>query len=572
MVTPSKSLIQQSLFDSVNDWLQRMCDSVSVAAGEAYAAGEFHAVGQLRAGVSFDVVQKDALEYAKTYRQNLVEHGEIQVSKIQYGSDGKPLLNKNGTIMRRDETVKWLTGSNQKISNDIAEIIQRGISEGKATGVRQLASGGYPAGSIAEELNQYLSGYKSRASTIARTETARNYYHGEQNRYAKAGVRYVQYLAAPDACEECLPYAGEVFELGTEPPLPIHPNCRCDYRPLSPNDAAYPEDAAGEDNEITVPEGWEEIGVEPEVSTSSGAGNMADILDIKTIADISDKPVYSPAQTISLSSVTTKQELSAALSEKWGTEITFEDKIFDNKKFLENMKSQFEHAHAVVADFKMKKIVCGSVVDYKVATKMRGTNVYAAAVLNSDKYTSSQLAYGGVLKSNKSIDDITNAYLSDLSAGYHPKGTSGLDVYVHELGHCVMNRIYSMGSSYVRAGKLYTPDMNTYLNYKRHTASKIILNAQKELTKKTGTETSLPVLRADLSGYAIEKDQECLAEAFTDYYVNGEKAKPFSKEIIYQVKNIYKEVKESFENGLVQNAKLEGKESSLKIMNELGWW
>lgn len=51
--------------------------------------------------------------------------------------------------------------------------------------------------------------------------------------YVDAGVSRVEFVTQRDArvCEECRAYDGHVFELGKQPSLPLHHNCRCFYIP-----------------------------------------------------------------------------------------------------------------------------------------------------------------------------------------------------------------------------------------------------------------------------------------------------------------------------------------------------
>ena len=101
--------------------------------------------------------------------------------------------------------------------------------------MRISETGKYPKGSIAAELQDQFSDYKGQAANIARTETTKCYYKGEVNRYAKAGVAYVQRLGdEATACDICKPLIGLIYPLGSQPPLPTHPRCRCDYRPYFP--------------------------------------------------------------------------------------------------------------------------------------------------------------------------------------------------------------------------------------------------------------------------------------------------------------------------------------------------
>ena len=58
----------------------------------------------------------------------------------------------------------------------------------------------------------------------------------------KTEIKLVKFISdkGPSSCEECLKHHGEVFQLDdpNKPELPIHPNCRCKYELLTPNEVA----------------------------------------------------------------------------------------------------------------------------------------------------------------------------------------------------------------------------------------------------------------------------------------------------------------------------------------------
>ena len=58
----------------------------------------------------------------------------------------------------------------------------------------------------------------------------------------KTEIKLVKFISdkGPNSCEDCLKHHGEVFQLDDpeKPELPIHPNCRCKYELLTPNEVA----------------------------------------------------------------------------------------------------------------------------------------------------------------------------------------------------------------------------------------------------------------------------------------------------------------------------------------------
>jgi SPP1 gp7 family putative phage head morphogenesis protein len=78
----------------------------------------------------------------------------------------------------------------------------------------------------------------TRATTIARTESASAYTQGSIAAYKASGVvDRVQWLIGPHSCDDCLALADQVVALGAEfaPGVsgpPYHPNCTCALAPV----------------------------------------------------------------------------------------------------------------------------------------------------------------------------------------------------------------------------------------------------------------------------------------------------------------------------------------------------
>lgn len=220
--------IEEELLQLTTDWIDELIDSISLSASEAYLAGMYQALNQMKIGVSFEVLQNEALAFAAAYKEKLVTQGIITVTDLVKNDTGK-------VVGFHTKDIVWLSGDkSSSMRNEIMDVIRQGIIEGKPSGVKVSSAGTYQKGSIAAEIQKVTDSYKSQASTIARTETSRCYYNGQIDRYSRAGVQYVEYLGAPDACEDCQPFIGRIFVLGSEPPHPMHPNCKCNYTPYYP--------------------------------------------------------------------------------------------------------------------------------------------------------------------------------------------------------------------------------------------------------------------------------------------------------------------------------------------------
>ena len=80
-------------------------------------------------------------------------------------------------------------------------------------------------------MKEFNVGY-SYADRLIRTEASYTYNKASIEGYKQAGVAEVEFLAESDCCEDCAEHSGKRFNVGEEPQLPIHPNCRCCYIPV----------------------------------------------------------------------------------------------------------------------------------------------------------------------------------------------------------------------------------------------------------------------------------------------------------------------------------------------------
>lgn len=72
------------------------------------------------------------------------------------------------------------------------------------------------------------------ADRLIRTEASHIYNSAALDAYKQAGIKQVKYLhggKCSDKCK-CHSYDGKIFDIGTQPTLPQHPNCVCCYAPV----------------------------------------------------------------------------------------------------------------------------------------------------------------------------------------------------------------------------------------------------------------------------------------------------------------------------------------------------
>jgi len=230
-------------------------DLVDVAT-KSYIQGEVEGsnvlqsvTGKDKYAIDWTLVQKSAVEYATNYRSLLV-------------NEGKTLIN--------GKKVEWSAGTlDEDVRANIADLIKQAIIEGRPVGrIQEGDTGYYPKGSLAADLNDYFTSMKSHASMVARTETMRHRNAGHVNSYYDRGIEQVIGRSF-DCCDLCAEeIEDQVFNLGEEPDLPLHPNCKCIWEPVIPG-----YDVA---DEVTSPEDFEdgeEISEENAILLHGGAGS-----------------------------------------------------------------------------------------------------------------------------------------------------------------------------------------------------------------------------------------------------------------------------------------------------------
>lgn len=144
---------------------------------------------------------------------------------------------------------------------------------------------------------------------------------------------------------------------------------------------------------------------------------------------------------------------------------------------------------------------------------------------------------------------LKNSVSSGANSGYFPSNANSSSTVAHEFGHylsyvAMLNYYNSNKLNYVTAN-----DANLlYSVYSDFTAGdfsyKLLQEAYQEYQKEYLSVGSFDEFRSSISGYAMAKDKkgkyiydETVAEAFHDFYLHGEGAKPASKVIVKVLKS-----------------------------------
>jgi len=140
---------------------------------------------------------------------------DAEKAGIAYAQRYRDLLINEGASIIKGKKVTWLGDMSEKERSAIYDIIQSGLDEGKATGIKETGIGTYPKDSIAADLQEYFSQRKSHASMIARSETGRILNIGSLERFIAAGLREVKVFdnEGPNSCDACIRAHGQIWTI-----------------------------------------------------------------------------------------------------------------------------------------------------------------------------------------------------------------------------------------------------------------------------------------------------------------------------------------------------------------------
>lgn len=113
-------------------------------------------------------------------------------------------------------------GTNSKIAERVKKDITDMVIQGKNTE------------QIKKRLMLDFDVSYSYADRLIRTEASHIYNEAAKKAYEEAKVTEVEIVGTKDEelCPTCGKNLGKKFKMGTQPRLPIHPNCRCCYAPV----------------------------------------------------------------------------------------------------------------------------------------------------------------------------------------------------------------------------------------------------------------------------------------------------------------------------------------------------
>lgn len=149
----------------------------------------------------------------------------------------------------------------------------------------------------------------------------------------------------------------------------------------------------------------------------------------------------------------------------------------------------------------------------------------------------------------------TSVYEGSIS-GHFPKNATRYSPVAHEFGHyfsfLAMMTYHGMDSFLIISEEDFYKYYEVLIDFSEGNFSlKMITEAYENYKEKTNKDLTLLEFRQSISSYAVTKDEkgnyiydETIAEAFHDYYLNGDRAADASKEIVQVLKKYVKKIGE----------------------------
>lgn len=152
-----------------------------------------------------------------------IEHAALKLKSLRYEiSFAMTPADLNAVEMMIDHNLSEISHDIVYMKKEIMRVLSNGMLEGKGIAA------------MSKEMAERIDVSRSRAITICRTETIRNYNQSAINRYKQNGITQWRWISATDerTCPVCVSLDGEIFDMGEpQPPGFSHPNCRCSVAP-----------------------------------------------------------------------------------------------------------------------------------------------------------------------------------------------------------------------------------------------------------------------------------------------------------------------------------------------------
>ena len=334
---------------------------------------------------------------------------------------------------------------------------------------------------------------RCNAERLLRTEIARVQTQAQAESYEANGIDEYEYVACSlkDVCPLCKEMDGKTFklkdmEIGKNAP-PLHPNCHCATAPYSDRKVyeKWLNGLANGEHDLRFDE-WKER------QSEKSKGFLMSKIKSK-ITEASNDKRYANLST------EWKNDFNIEIDESV-KELNYSS-VSRALKSLRNMLNQYPEINKYVK---------------RISTSDNGAMAFRPSendISLNPKFFKDPDAYRNLIK-------------EQVKRGYWIKGTTIESDMVHESAHALEFVFLNRNVNY----KNTLQKENAWNNCNE--AEKIILEAFNNLRAKGIIKgKKLNDLIKDISGYASINNSEALAEAFSDCFINGNKAHEISKEI-----------------------------------------
>lgn len=180
------------------------------------------------------IISRDENQYVRTAYSSGLSHAQRELLKAGIDADMADVEAAFNLPVHRDALQLLYTRNYQQlegITNAVAQQINQELTQAFAAGENPR--------DVAERLTDRVDTVgKTRATTLARTETINAHSTATLNRYERAGIDEVggkaEWSAAMDACDQCAALHGDTYPINeARGLLPAHPNCRCAWIPVT---------------------------------------------------------------------------------------------------------------------------------------------------------------------------------------------------------------------------------------------------------------------------------------------------------------------------------------------------
>lgn len=390
------------------------------------------------------------------------------------------------------------------ICDDMSKQIIRELSDGINAGE------GMPK--LSARIQEATRMGKTRADLIARTETITAAVDGCRTRFEQSGVKEFEYIAASDArtCDQCAAHDGKIYKLTDNVNIPpLHPNCRCAIAPIVGNRKKEIEQTLRQRTPAETPE---------QTQTPPVTYSVKETLKPGTQQNKETKAALEAAENWT--------DLSSAMKNRYGHAISVTNTIQTKMRFAD-IKESIVAADKVIEDMP------------SIAKQLRGLEDFISLKTYAEAYPT-VISFGSFYRTRHPRKKLQDALDDDYNTNYHPSAEV-VSVYIHELGHIAEAALIKKKNDGNFRGIEWK-----YSTRAREIVYQAALNLERKEQKDPtwipgkGTPSDIASFvypyQDKISGYATKNYSETLAEAFADYYCNGEEARDISKEIIRLLK------------------------------------